>query len=292
MSYLLQATKPTAQAPVITIVGFPGVGKSTLGALFPAPIFVQAENASTSFEQWDANMQPALMPELPTPNYKRGIRPSEVLMAQLRELVTEQHEYQTVVIDAITTAHTLFEAEVVEFYRPGGGDPVSNISEAEGGYGKGLLAVAAIHARIRSACEHLRRRGIGVVFLAHTGLAKIKNRPDVEAYATWSIDMHEASRRVYVATSDAVLYLHSREYVTGGEVDRKGRQTKLGKIRSTGERILITASDGTVGFVDAKNRYHMPAEIEVEEGQNPILEFIPFYNNNTNNTNTRSNDHE
>jgi hypothetical protein len=60
-------------------------------------------------------------------------------------------------------------------------------------------------------------------------------------------------------------------------VDRKGRQTKLGKIRSTGERILITASDGTVGFVDAKNRYHLPAEIEVEEGQNPILQYIPFY---------------
>jgi len=277
MSYLSQAKKPAPQAPVITIVGFPGVGKSTLGALFPAPIFVQAENASTAFEQWEPDLQPALFPELPAPSEERGIRPSEVLIAQLRELVTEEHGFQTVVIDAITTANALFEQEVLEFYRNGAGEKVSNIAEAEGGYGKGYLAVAALHAKIRHACEHLRKRGIGVVFLAHTGLAKIKNRPDVEPYATWSIDMHEASRRVYIATSDAVLYMHSREFVTGGETDRKGRNTKLGKIRSTGERALVTASEGTVGFVDAKNRYRLPPEMEVAEGDNPILEYIPFY---------------
>jgi hypothetical protein len=284
MSYLAQAKKPSPQPPVLTIVGFPGVGKSTLGALFPAPIFIQAENAGTAFEQWDADLQPSLMPEIPSPSAARGIRSSEVLLEQLRELHAADHGYQTVVIDAITTVNALFEQEIIAF----SDGSASNISDAEGGYGKGYLAVAGLHAKIRHACEYLRRRGIGVVFLAHTGLAKVKNRPDVEAYSTWSIDMHEASRRVYVATSDAVLYLHSREYVTGGEVDRKGRQTKLGKIRSTGERILITASDGIVGFVDAKNRYHMPAEIEVHEGTNPITQYIPYYTN----TNTESNDNE
>jgi len=47
MSYLEKAKKAEPQAPVLTIVGFPGVGKSTIAALFPAPIFIQAENAST-----------------------------------------------------------------------------------------------------------------------------------------------------------------------------------------------------------------------------------------------------
>ena len=274
MSYLQQVKKPAPQAPVITIVGFPGVGKSTLGALFPSPIFIQAENASTAFEQWPEEQQPALFPELPAPNASKGIRPSVVLLDQLRELVTAEHPFKTVVIDAVTTLHTILEAEVVD-YDPSGAD---NIGEAAGSYGKGYLVVAGIHAKIRSACEHLRKRGIGVVFLAHTGLAKIKNRPDVEPYATWSIDMHEASRRIYIANSDAVIYMHSKEFVTGAESDRKGRNTKLGKIRSTGERVLITASDGTVGFVDAKNRYRLPGEIEVAEGENPLLQYIPFYN--------------
>ena len=50
MSYLDQIKKATPQAPVITIVGFAGAGKSTLAGLFPSPIFIQAENATSVFE--------------------------------------------------------------------------------------------------------------------------------------------------------------------------------------------------------------------------------------------------
>src|SRR5690625_1571536 len=168
MSRLAQATKAAPQAPVITIVGFPGVGKSTLGATFPNPIFVQAENATSVFETLPEDRQPAFFPELPAPSAKRNVRPSEVLLSDLRELVTAEHDYKTVVIDAVTTLNMLFEQEVIEFDPS---DAANNIGEAAGGYGKGYLAVAALHAKVRNACEHLRRRGITVVFLAHSGIA-------------------------------------------------------------------------------------------------------------------------
>ena len=273
MSYLKQAQKAHPQAPVITIVGFPGVGKSSLAATFPDPIFVQAENATSVFETWPEDKQPAFFPELPAPNQKRETRPSQVLFDQLRELATEEHRFKTVVIDAVTTLNMLFEQEVIEY-----DNAAENIGEAAGGFGKGYLQVAAMHAKVRNACEHLRRKGIAVVFLAHSGIAKVKNRPDVEAYSTWSLDMHEASRKVYVATSDCVLYLKAREFVTGHEENRKGQTTKYGRVTNTGERVLISSSDGTVGYVDAKNRYKMPEEMDVPEGTNPTLEHIPFFN--------------
>lgn len=273
MSYLAKASKPTVQAPVLTIVGFPGVGKTSLAALFPSPIFVQAENAGSVFETWTEEKKPTLFPELPSPNAEHKRRPSEVLIAQLRELATEEHDFKTVIIDAVTTLNTLFENEVIEF------DPnVTNIGEASGGYGKGYLEVATLHSKVRNACEHLRRKGIAVIFLAHSGICKVKNRPDVEAYSTWSLDMHEASRKIYVATSDAVLYLKSKEFVMGSEKDKKGNVKSFGKVTSTGERVLIAASEGTIGYVDAKNRYDFPEEIEVEKGSNPLLELIPFFN--------------
>ena len=272
MSYLSQIKRAAPEAPVLTIVGFPGVGKSTLAATFPAPIFIQAETATTVFETWPEEDQPAFFPELPAPNAKRNIKPSEVLIQQLRELATEEHPFQTVVVDAVTTLNTLFEQEIIEFDQNG----ANNIGEAAGGFGKGYLAVAALHAKVRNACEHLRKKGMTIVFLAHSGIAKVKNRPDVEAYSTWSLDMHEASRKVYVATSDAVLYLKAREFVMGSETDRKGNIKSYGKVTSTGERILIAASEGTIGFVDAKNRYHIPDEIEVPERQNPIMQYIPY----------------
>lgn len=273
MSHLQQAKKATPQAPVLTIVGFPGVGKSTLAALFPKPIFVQAENATSVFETWPEENQPAFFSELPPPNKKREVKPSEVLLAQLRELATEEHDFKTVVIDAVTTLHTLLETEVIEF-DPNG---AQNIGEAAGGFNKGYLQVAALHGKIRSACEHLRRKGMTIVFLAHSGIAKVKNRPDAADYATWSLDMHEASRKIYVATSDAVLYLKAREFVMGHEENKKGQTTKYGRVTNTGERVLIASSDGTIGYVDAKNRYKLPEEMEVPEGENPIMDFIPFY---------------
>lgn len=274
MSYLDQVKKAVPQAPVITIVGFPGVGKSTLAGTFPSPIFLQAENATSVFEDVPEHKQPAFLPELPSADARRDVRPSKVLLDQLRELATQEHSFKTVVIDSATTLNMLFEGEVIAF----DGNGADNIGEAAGGFGKGYLAVANLHAKVRNACEHLRRRGLAVVFLAHSGIAKVKNRPDVEAYSTWSLDMHEASRRIYVNTSDAVLYLKSREFVMGADKDKKGNIRSYGKMTTTGERVLITASEGTIGYVDAKNRYRIPQELDVEEGENPILKYIPFFN--------------
>ena len=275
MSILASIKKAVPQAPVITIVGFAGSGKSTMAGMFPNPIFVQAENATSVFETWAEDAQPAFFPQLPQPNAKRNIKTSDELFAQLRELMIEEHPFKTVVFDTITALNLLFEQEVVEFDDKG----ASNIGEAAGGYNKGYLVVAGIHAKLRAACEHLRKRGISVVFLAHTGVVKMKNRPDVGTdYTAFSLDMAAESRKLYVSNSDAVLYLKAREYVSGGEENKKGQTTKFARITNTGERVLITSSDGTIGYIDAKNRYNLPDEIEVNKGENPLLPLIPFYN--------------
>ena len=90
--------------------------------------------------------------------------------------------------------------------------------------------------------------------------------------------MHEASRKIYVVTSDAVLYLKAREFVMGSEKDKKGNVKAYGRVTNTGERVLISSSDGTIGYVDAKNRYKLPEEMDVPEGENPVLQYIPFFN--------------
>jgi hypothetical protein len=277
MSFLAQVKKATPQAPVITIVGFAGAGKSSLAGLFPNPIFIQAENSATVFETMQGDIQPAFFPQLPIANAKRNIKTSDVLFEQLRELVTEQHEFKTVVIDTITALNLLFEQEVVEFDEKG----ATNIGEASGGYNKGYLVVAGMHAKLRAACEHLRKRGIAVVFLAHTGVVKMKNRPDGGEYVAYSLDMNEKSRSVYVSSSDIVAYLKARDFVTGQEENKKGQTTKYGRVTNTGERVLITSSDGTIGYIDAKNRYSLPDEIEVNKGENPLLALIPFFNQAT-----------
>ena len=74
MSFLEQVKKPVPQAPVITIVGFAGSGKSSLAGRFNKPIFIQAENATSVFEHWPEDKQPSFFPQLPSPNAKRNIK--------------------------------------------------------------------------------------------------------------------------------------------------------------------------------------------------------------------------
>ena len=72
MSFLEQVKKATPQAPVVTIVGFVGSGKSSLAGLFPNAIFIQAENATSVFETMPEELQPAFFPQLPIANAKRN----------------------------------------------------------------------------------------------------------------------------------------------------------------------------------------------------------------------------
>lgn len=274
MSFLEQVKKPVLQAPVITIVGFAGSGKSSLAGLFTNPIFIQAENASTVFETMPEFAQPSFFPQLPPPNAKRNIKTSDVLLGHLRDLLMQDHYFKTVVIDTVTALNTLFEQEVVEFDNNG----ASNIGEAAGGFNKGYLIVASMHAKLRAACEHLRKKGITVVFLSHTGIVKMKNRPESGEYVAYSLEMHEKSRQIYVSSSDVVAYLKARDFVMGNEENKKGQTTKFGRVTNTGERVLITSSDGTIGYIDAKNRYNLPDEIEVNKGDNPLIALIPFLN--------------
>jgi len=275
MSYLEQATRAVPTAPIITIIGFPGSGKTTLAGLFNKPIFIQAEKSSTVFENTPIEQQPVFMPMIPSPDKARAVSSRAIVREQLLELATVEHDFKTVIIDSITSLNDLYEKEVVAFDAAG----ADSNGNAAGGYHKGYDVVAGYHADLIRMSAHLTKKGIAVVFIAHVGVAKIKSSPDEAAeYTVWSVGMHEKSRSLYIKHSDAVLYLKSRQFVSGQESDKKGKTIKAGRAFVSGERYLIASSEGTTGFVDAKNRYDMPQELYVPQGENPIMQYIPFFN--------------
>lgn len=273
---LSSLTKPLTKAPMLTIVGTPGVGKTTLAALFPNPVIIQAEDGGAVFDSWDDDAKPMLFPVLPRTTEKEGkliVSTKAVLLEQLRALATQDHDYKTVIIDAVTSLHALFEHEVATAYG------VDNVADAAGGFHKGYLVVKEYHAEIKSACDYLRdKKCMTVIFLAHAGIKKIKNRPDADEYTVYTLDMHEASIATYTNLVDAVLYLRQDEFVKGGQTDKKGQTTKFGKIVQTGDRVIVTSGDGKIGYVNAKNRFDFESEIPVAKGENPLIALIPFFN--------------
>ena len=249
MSLLDSINKPVKRNPIITITGDAGVGKTSLGAEFPAPIFIRAEDGIQAI---DSDRMPDAFPV---------IESVEDLMSQLGALVHEEHDYQTLVIDSTTQLEQLFIDHVVA------NDPKKpkSINTAMGGFGAGLNAVSAMHGRVRKACGILNsKKNMTIVFIAHSDVSQI-DLPDSEPFSKYELRLSRKSVTHYVDNVDLVLYLKLQTFTRSSDDNTKAKAV------STGQRIAIV--DTHAAHV-SKNRYGLTGEINVNRNENPFLNLI------------------
>lgn len=249
MSLLDQIEKPKNRAPIITICGDSGMGKTSLAASFPNPIFIRAEDGMQS------------IPEATRPDAFPVITSMKQMRDQFITLLQEDHDYKTMVIDSVTKLEAMFISDVVD----GDSKNPKSINQALGGYGAGLSAVAALHASVRKAAGALNeRRGMNIVFIAHADTETIE-LPDTDPYMRYSLRLGKKSVAPYVDDSDVVGFLKLQTFTKESD---KGKTKAI----SDGTRILVTyAAAANV----SKNRYGITEDIDVFEGVNPLIEFIP-----------------
>ena len=100
---LKSLSKPTGQRPVIaTLFGEGGMGKTTLAAMFPKPVFIRTEDGTAS---QTGNDNVSLFP--------LATSTQDVLDA-IEVLATEKHEFKTVVIDSVTQFEKLAIREILD----------------------------------------------------------------------------------------------------------------------------------------------------------------------------------
>mgnify|MGYP002735202003 CR=1 FL=1 len=248
MSVLASISKPTNRPIVATIIGDAGLGKTSLAATFPKPIFIRAEDGMQSIP---SDLRPDAFPRLMR---------VEDLWEQLAALIKEDHQYQTLVVDSITSLEVMFAEHVLET------DPKNpkGLQQAHGGYGAGRDMVASMHRRVRKAAEMLVERGMNVVFVAHADTTRIEP-PDAEPFTKYTMRLHEKSMQPYVDNVDLVGFLRLQTFVKGGDGERK-------MAISDGTRQLVchaTASNVS------KNRFGITEPLEVKMGENPLTDFLP-----------------
>jgi hypothetical protein len=248
MSILEAISTPKDRPIVATILGDAGLGKTSLAATFPKPIFIRAEDGLAS------------IPEGHRPKAFPRLRSVSDLWDQLTVLVKDDHPYSTVVIDTITKLETMFVDHVIE------ADPKNprGIQQAFGGYGAGRDMVSSMHRRVRKAADVLVDRGINVVFVAHADTVRIEP-PDADPYTKFSVRLHEKSMQPYVDDVDLVGFLRLETYVTG-DGERK-------KAISDGTRQLVCH---VVASNVSKNRFGITEPLTVKLGENPLTPFIPY----------------
>lgn len=248
MSILSSAKPPTVEPLIVTICGTPGTGKTSLAATFPGPCFLIQTQGEQVPRDMPADQVPVSIGETST---------TKSLWDQLLALTMEEHSYKTVIIDSVTGLEQLFHDEVM---RSDG--KAKSINQAMGGYGAGRDAVAVMHGRVRKAAEVMRRKGMHVVFIAHSDVERM-DPPDSDSYTRYSLRLHAKSMAPYTDSVDVVGFI-KQTVVTRGEGDTK-------KAITTGDRALVTY---LTPIAITKNRVGIEDDLPVVRGENPLAPWV------------------
>jgi len=245
---LKSLSKPSGQRPIIaTIFGEGGLGKTTLAAMFPKPVFIRTEDGTASLT---GNDNVSLFPVATS---------TQDVLDAIETLGTEKHEFKTLVIDSITQLATLIESEIVAT------DPkAKSINQAGGGYGAGYGAASERHRVVREYAGGLANEaGMNVVFIGHADTETL-DLPDMDSYSRYCVRMHKKSIPHYTDNVDLVGLIRLKTF-TRGDGDKK-------RAISTGEReILCFPQASSV----TKNRFNITEPLPFTfDGGNPFQNFV------------------
>jgi len=210
----------------VGIYGPEGIGKSTLAAQFPAPIFADVEGGT-------AHLDVARFPRPQTwPD----------LVAAVSWLLTEIHEFKTLVLDSVDSLERLLSTEIC---RKANKDGLEDF-----GYGKGFTYLAEEFARFLAQLDRLRERGMHIVLIGHSTIRKFEAPDAAGAYDRYELKLSKQIAALTKEWVDALLFVN---YVT--KVTEKD-----GKQKAVGGRERLVHTTHAAAF-DAKNRYGLEEKL-------------------------------
>ena len=232
MSMMDRVARNTTVKPAMMLVyGVAGIGKTSLGASTPNPIFLQTEDGLGTLDV----------------NTFGLLKTFDEIMAAVVALYEEPHDFQTVVLDSVDHLETIVWAQTC---KDNGWKSMEEVS-----YGKSYLAALDNWRLILDGLRALRDdRGMTVLLVAHSTIIKF-SAPDSESYDRYSPKMHKAASALVMETMDAVLFCNYRVSTVSTDV---GFNKKIIRGVGGGDRIIYT--EERPAFV-AKQRYDMPASI-------------------------------
>lgn len=268
--------KLTKEAPLLVVCGQEGSGKTTLAAeavLEFGGVFIRAENGLQAYEGKPEEEQPLAFPVLPEATEEKPEAFVNALYDCLDWCWDNIEPGQIIAVDTISVMFQRLQQTVKNRYG------VTNIAEAAGGYGKGFLEIESETLGFIDELNKLRvEKQVGIMLLSHLAADTLKNDPLIEAALCYNLAMDKKSAAVFKQQAHAILAIGFDTVVTGTETDKTGKVTKAGRIQRVSKRHLVCDSSVPAYSQLCKNRYGMPAKLDLPNGDLSLFDYIPFFN--------------
>ena len=224
--------------PRIIIYGVHGIGKTTLAAEAPNPVFLQIEEGTPG------DLELMSFGELAS---------FRDVMEAFGVLYEAEHDRESIVIDTVDALEPLVWREVCAR------NNWQSIEEP--GYGKGYVAAEAVWQEYLDGINALRRqRGMTVIQVAHADIERFDS-PISEPYHRYHMKLHKRASALLQQDADVVCFMN---YITTIKQADVGFNKKTTRGEGAGQRAMYF--EERPGFL-AKNRFNMPAQMLYRRGQ-------------------------
>lgn len=232
----LKSSKST-NPPVLVLYGVGKVGKTSLAAEFPDPLYLPTDGEHTPDDV-----------EMPSPG---TVETFEDLLDVFGELLSTEHDRKTVVIDSLDGLEPLVWAATCR--RLG----VSSIEEP--GYGKGYIEADVEWNEYFQAVSALKNSGMCVVQIAHPEIVRFDS-PTTDPYSRYTLKLHKRACALAQEKADIIGFINYRVSLKEKDV---GFNKKVSHAEGGSERQIHL--EERAGFI-AGNRYSMPASLTFKKG--------------------------
>lgn len=226
------------KAKKVVIYGPEGIGKSSLAAQFPRPVFIDTEGSTTEME----------VDRLPKPNSW------EMLKQQVGWVKQQVPRFGTLIIDTIDWAEMLCTDSVCSSHQKKGVEDF--------GYGKGYIYVSEEFGRFLNLLSDVVEAGIHVVLVAHAQIVKFEQPDEMGAYDRYQLKLGQktSSRTAPLVKewADMVLFINYKTLSVAA--NNQGTKHKA----QGGSRVVYATHHPAW---DAKNRHNLPDEFPLDYGR-------------------------
>jgi hypothetical protein len=217
------------RAQRVCFYGVESVGKTTLAAKMPQPLFLDIEDgchhldvASQTIKSWTE------------------------LLEVVKELASGSYGYKTVVLDSIDWAERLNHTNLCEQKK------IKSLKDIP--YGDGFVMAAERMARFLNDLDRLVDAGIHVVLIGHAQVKRQEPPDQVQAFDRYELKLTKQASPLVKEWVDHLLFLNFKTRIVESESGKaKGRGGK--------ERVLFTTH---AAAYDAKTRSELADELPLE----------------------------